>query len=170
MARLAIATGMVAMAAIAFAGSTLRVMPAPRAPVMPGSAEVAKPVSAPLGNGVAGFAIERAPDNHFYADAQVNGARIRFLIDTGASSVVLTRSDAQRAGLAFGDYSAKALAAGGEVRLMPVTLDRVALGPMSASNVPAMVAEEGLPVSLLGQSYLARIGSVEIRGDRMVLR
>ena len=123
------------------------------------------------GNGVGSVEIERAPDNHFYAEAQVNGARVRFLVDTGASSVVLTQADARRAGIATGNYSTIGRGAGGEVRLLPVTIARLGLGPVSAEQVPAMVAEEGaLRVSLLGQSYLSRLESVAIEGDRMVLR
>lgn len=128
------------------------------------------PSTTPVGNGMAGFTIERAPDSHFYADAQVNGARARFMIDTGATSVVLTKADAQRAGIAFSEFSAKGLGAGGEVKLMPATISRLAVGPLVAHNVPAMIAAEGLPISLLGQSYLERVGTVEIKAGRMVLR
>jgi aspartyl protease family protein len=120
--------------------------------------------------GEAGYEIKRSADNHFYAEAQVNGALIRFLVDTGASSVVLTRDDAQRAGIVAGEFSAEAIGAGGRVRVMPIAIGRLALGPLEASDVPAMVAESGLPVSLLGQSYLAKIGSVSIKDDMMVLR
>ncbi|WP_324748835.1 TIGR02281 family clan AA aspartic protease [Sphingomonas sp. LY54] len=130
----------------------------------------AAPQPTPIGNGAAATTLRRAPDGHFYADAQVNGARLRLLVDTGASGLVLTRTDAQRAGVAAGDFTAIGRGAGGTVRLMPTTLGRVALGPLSADNVPAMVAEDQLPVSLMGQSFLARIGTVTIRGDEMVLR
>ena len=140
------------------------------APVAPPPA--ATPAASPdvVENFAASVTLERAADSHFYADAQVNGARIRFLVDTGATGIVLRREDALRAGIGAGDYSATGIGAGGEVRLKPVTLDRIALGSLAANNVPAMVAEEGLAVSLLGQSWLARLGSVMIEGDRMVLR
>ncbi len=122
------------------------------------------------GNGLGSVQLERAADSHFYADAEVNGTRVRFLVDTGATSVVLTRADAQRAGLAGGEYSAWGITPSGRVRLMPVTIARLGLGPVSTEHVPAMVAEEGMPVSLLGQSYLARLRTVSIEGDRMMLR
>ncbi len=138
-------------------------------PVQEQSIEAAAAPTA--GNGVGTLELDRAPDRHFYAEAQVNGARIRFLVDTGASGVVLTQADAQRAGIATGDYSAIGRGAGGEVRLLPVTIARLGLGPVSAEQVPAMVAEEGaLSVSLLGQTYLSRLESVAIEGDRMILR
>lgn len=140
------------------------------------SAPVARPTISPVvrpadraGNGLASHELARASDGHFYAEAQVNGARVRFLIDTGASFVALKPADAQRAGIPLGSERARAMAAGGEIEVVPVTIDRLALGPLSAQAVEAAVIED-LPVSLLGQSFLARVGSVEIRDDRMVLR
>ena len=111
----------------------------------------------------------RGPDGHFYADAQVNGTTIRFMVDTGASVVVLTGADAQRAGIQLPSERSMAMGVGGPVEVIPVTLDRIAVGGIEARGVQAAVADE-LPVSLLGQSYLQRVGSVEIRGDTMVLR
>ena len=91
------------------------------------------------------------------------------MIDTGASVVALTRDDAQRAGIAFSSERARAIGAGGEVEVIPVTIDRIAIGPLEAREVRGAVADN-LPVSLLGQSFLSRVGSVEIHGDWMVLR
>lgn len=124
------------------------------------------------GNGSARFTATRAADGHFYADARVNGAEIRMLIDTGASSVVLSRRDAQRAGIQArsGEFTVIGSTAGGEIALKPVTIDRMALGAVSSRNVPAVVAERELQVSLLGQSFLERVGNVEIDGDEMRLR
>jgi aspartyl protease family protein len=113
--------------------------------------------------------LRRGPDGHFYVDAQVNGTTIHVLIDTGASVVVLSRDDAQRAGIQLPAERSMAMGVGGPVEVTPVMLDRVAVGGIEARGVQAAVADD-LPVSLLGQSYLQRVGSVEIRGDRMVLR
>lgn len=113
--------------------------------------------------------LHRAPDGHFYAVAQVNGASIHFMVDTGASIVALTPEDAQRAGIQLSEQRALARGLGGEVEVIPVTIDRLALGGFEARGVRAAVADE-LPISLLGQNYLSQIGTVEIRGDRMVLR
>jgi aspartyl protease family protein len=113
--------------------------------------------------------LQRGPDGHFYADAQVNGTTIRFMIDTGATVVVLSGRDAQRAGIQLPSERATAMGVGGPVEVTPVVLDRIAVGGIEARSVQAAVAED-LPVSLLGQSYLERVGSVEIRGDTMVLR
>lgn len=113
--------------------------------------------------------LRRAPDGHFYAEAEVNGARIRFLVDTGASMVALSADDARRAGIRPGDERASAIGAGGEVEVAPVTIDRIALGPVEARGVRGAVVKK-LSVSLLGQSFLREAGGVEIEGDRMTLR
>lgn len=127
----------------------------------------ARPAS--VGNGYASQELKRDADGHFYVDAQVNGARVRFLVDTGASVVALTPADAQRAGIGLPSERTRAIGAGGEVEVIPVSIDRLAVGSLSANNVRAAVAPS-LPVSLLGQSYLSQVGAVEIRGDTMVLR
>lgn len=137
------------------------------APVKPAATTATSPPRA--GNGIAGQTLARAEDGHFYAEAQVNGARIRFLVDTGASLVALTPEDARRAGIAVGDASGRALGADGEIAFAPVTIDRLAIGPIEARGVRGAVADR-LPVSLLGQSFLQRVGSVEMRGDTMILR
>jgi len=111
----------------------------------------------------------RAADGHFYADAMVNGASVHFLIDTGASMVALTPADAQRAGIALPSERATARGAGGEIEVTPVVIERIAIGPLEARNVPGAVAAQ-LPISLLGQSFLTQVGRVEISGDRMTLR
>jgi aspartyl protease family protein len=168
--------GAIALAGLVLVGAQLR---AGEAPAGPGSnpAGTAVPDRGPVSSAEpglvsgGGISLKRAGDSHFYALAQVNGAPVRFLIDTGSSSVVLTPQDALRAGIGAGDYAARGVGAGGEVRLMPTTLARLALGPVAADNVPAMVAEDGkIPVSLLGQSFLARAGSVTIAGDTLILR
>jgi aspartyl protease family protein len=162
--------GGIGLAAIAIAATYLQKVEAPNLPATPHSASEPGAAPSPVSNGFGSVAVERSADSHFYAYALVNGARVRFLIDTGSSSVVLTRADALRAGIGAGDYDARAIGAGGEIRLMPATLTRLTLGPLAADAVPAMVAEQTLPVSLLGQTFLSRIDSVTIEGDRMVLR
>ena len=164
--------GAIALAGLALLGAQLR---AGDSPVQAGP----QPVSAAPSEGLApepthsggGISLKRSGDSHFYALALVNGTPVRFMIDTGSSSIVLTPEDARRAGIGAGDYAARGVGAGGEVRLMPTILTRLTLGPVAADNVPAMVAEQGkIPVSLLGQSFLARTGSVTIAGDTMILR
>jgi aspartyl protease family protein len=142
---------------------------APQAPPQGALAPAVPAAPERAGNGYARREIVRAADGHFYVEAQVNGAQIRFLVDTGASVVALTGADARRAGIALPSERASARGAGGVVEVIPVTIDRVAIGPLEARAVRGAVADQ-LPVSLLGQSYLERVGTVEISGDRMVLR
>lgn len=116
--------------------------------------------------------IWRSDDGLFYVDGSVNGRPVRFLIDTGASMIVLTAEDAQRAGLTT-DRSAAVLdaeTAGGRSMMAKVTLDSMAIGATRASAVPAAIATSGLRVSLLGQNWLSHLASVTIEGDRMLLR
>ena len=114
----------------------------------------------------------RARDGHFHATLEVNGAPIRFMIDTGASDVVLSRRDAERAGFdpAALDYVGRATTANGTVPIAPVTLGEVKFGNVTDTGVPASVNAGQLDVSLLGMSYLDRFSGIEIAGDRMRLR
>jgi aspartyl protease family protein len=115
--------------------------------------------------------LERSFDGHFYADARVNGATIHFLIDTGATGIALSAADAQRAGLPFDSSQAEVIGTGasGQVLGHWVKLNRVELGLKSVNDAPAVVLEGG-DRSLLGQTFLAQFGSVEIHNDTMVLR
>lgn len=115
--------------------------------------------------------LPQAPDGHYYVTLEVNGTPVRFMVDTGASGTVLTRRDAERAGLAEGDlvYYSEAMTANGPVRTAPVRLDSVALGPFVDANVPAYVNEGEMAQSLLGMSYLQRFDRLEITRGQLVL-
>ena len=115
--------------------------------------------------------LEREADGHFYADVRINGNPVHMLIDTGASGIALSRDDARAAGLApsIGMPDVIGEGADGAVRGEYVKLDRIELGPLSASDLDAVVLNSGQQ-SLLGQSVLRKYASVQIEGDRMVLR
>lgn len=115
--------------------------------------------------------LRRARDGHFHATLTVNGAPIRFMVDTGASDVVLSRADARRAGIdpdALA-YMGRARTANGTIATARVRLDTVALGDLTDRGIAASVTDGGLETSLLGLSYLNRFSSIEISGDRMRL-
>jgi len=117
--------------------------------------------------------VARAFNGDFDVTAQINGARIVMVLDTGASSVVLTLDDARAAGLPIEvlSYTANIDTANGRTRAAPVTLDRVAIGGLVERSVAALVAQPGqLKTSLLGMSFLNRLQSWEVRGDRLLLR
>lgn len=115
--------------------------------------------------------LPRAADGHFYADASINGARTKFLVDTGASVIALTGPDARAAGLYWSDADVRQVARGasGPVHGVEVTLEQVVLGGHEARNIRAVIVPEGLEVSLLGQSFLSTIQPMRIEADRMVL-
>lgn len=122
---------------------------------------------------VAGEAtLRRAADGHFYATARINGADVRFLVDTGATTIALSTADAERIGIytAHGDYVGAASTANGTVRVAPVMLDSVELGGTSVGKVQAAVIAGYQGTSLLGQSFLSRFDKVSIDGDVMTLR
>lgn len=115
--------------------------------------------------------LERERNGHFYVHAKVNGELVRFLVDTGASGVALTEKDARRVGIDFspGEFEIVAQGAAGPVRGKLVTLKSVDVEGKKVTNVRGAILQ-GSDLSLLGQSYLSRIGEVEMRGDYMVLR
>lgn len=115
--------------------------------------------------------LPRAPDGHYYLTAEVNGTPIRFVVDTGASQIVLSQSDAREAGLDLSDliYIGRAYTANGTVRTAPVKLDSIAIGPIRDHDVRAVVNEGAMDESLLGMDYLQRFSSVEIGGGKLVL-
>ena len=115
--------------------------------------------------------VPRAPDGHYYLTLMVNDVPVEFLVDTGASMVVLTQKDAVRIGLEPDDlaYVGRAVTANGEVRTAPVRLDSVALGPISDRNIRAWVNQGEMWQSLLGMSYLQRWSRIEITGRGLLL-
>lgn len=118
-----------------------------------------------------GTVLDREVDGHFYAEASVNSRSTRFLVDTGASMVALTGDDARAIGLSWqpSDLVAIGSGASGPVYGVPIRLDRVDLGNFTAHDVDAAIIPEGLPVSLLGQSFLTQVPGMRIEGDRMTL-
>ncbi len=117
--------------------------------------------------------ISRGLRGDFLVIAEINGARVSTVYDTGASAVVLTQEAAKAAGLPldFLNYSVAVDTANGHARTAPVTLDRIVVGGIVERGVPALIAQPGqLKTSLLGMSFLNRLRSSEVRGDKLVLR
>lgn len=117
--------------------------------------------------------IARGGGGSFSVGTQVNGARIAMVLDTGASAVVLTQEAARAAGLPLEvlNYSVNVDTANGRTRAAPVTLDRVSIGGITERSVPALIAQPGqLRNSLLGMSFLNRLESWEVRGDKLLMR
>lgn len=116
--------------------------------------------------------IARAPDGHYWAEADIDGRVIRVLVDTGATVVALTRTDAQRLGLRLvpTDFVHTVETASGPVKAASVELNHVAVAGARVNKVRALVVEQGLPHSLLGMSYLGRLSAFEARPTGLTLR
>jgi aspartyl protease family protein len=117
--------------------------------------------------------VARTSSGDFAISAQINGARVHMVVDTGATSVVLTAEDAKSAGLplALLNYTVNIETANGRARAAPVTLDRIAMGELEERSVEALVVQPGqLRTSLLGMSFLNRLQSWQVNGDRLMLK
>ena len=117
--------------------------------------------------------VARGQGGNFMVVTQVNGARLPMILDTGASSVVLTHEAAKAAGLPLEvlSYSVTVDTANGRARAAPVTLQTIGVGGIVEREVAALIAQPGqLRQSLLGMSFLNRLEGWEVRGDRLVLR
>lgn len=127
------------------------------------------PVQSILSDGA--ISVPRSGDGHYHLVLQVNDVPVSFIVDTGASDIVLSRRDAARIGLDPDGlaYTGTARTANGEVRTAPVRLDRVVLGDMVDTGLRAVVNEGELDVSLLGMGYLGMFDRIEIADDELVL-
>lgn len=117
--------------------------------------------------------VARSANGGFAVGATVNGASVTLMLDTGASTVVLTQEAARAAGLAVDTlrYDVPVDTANGRTRAAGVMLDRLTVGSITERNVRALVSAPGaLRTSLIGMSFLSRLESFEIRGDRLILR
>lgn len=111
-------------------------------------------------------------NGHYVADIDINGRDIEVLVDTGATLVSLTYEDAERVGLFLSpnDFTARVSTANGAAKVAPVRLDRVEIGGITVRDVDAVVSERGrLGTTLLGMSFLSRLGRVDMRQGQLVL-
>lgn len=111
-------------------------------------------------------------DGQFWTDARVNSGHVRFLVDTGASSVALTPEDARKAGIRLNNltYDVRISTAGGENKAAYVTLKSISIGSVTVRNVRAIVVPEGLSTSLLGMTFLGELQKVEASPSALILR
>ena len=155
--RMAAAWGLIFLGAIALAGlwPDIRNAISPEARMLDGNR-----IEVPVGN-----------DGHYHLTAQVNDVSVRFVIDTGASSIALGPRDAERVGIDLDNlaYIGEARTANGIVETAPVRLDTLTIGDIRDENVPAMVLRADLEQSLMGMSYLSRFARVSIEANRLIL-
>jgi aspartyl protease family protein len=132
------------------------------ADLVPGPLQIGRFVEIPRGRG-----------GDFHVHAKVNDAQVLMVLDTGASAVVLTPADAKAAGLPLDmlHYTVEIETANGPARAAEVSLRQVSIDSITELEVPALIAQPGqLKESLLGMSFLNRLESYEMRGDKLLMR
>lgn len=115
----------------------------------------------------------RRTDGSFVVKGLVNGQEARFIFDTGASTVVLRAESAAALGISLTslDYTVPVATANGISLAAPVIIERLSIGSITERKIPALVTRAGtLPSNLLGMSFLERLASYEVRGNRLILR
>jgi len=136
--------------------------------LIPGS-----PISLRDNEGRAAVMLDRLSNGHFEVRAEVNGAPVTLLVDTGATNTVLSATDAGRAGIdaATLDFIVAVMTANGEARAARATADEIRVGEIARSNLPMLVAEPGrLDRSLLGMNFINTLSGFDMRGERLILR
>ena len=149
-----------------------RITPAPAAATLAASVRKASVPETVSQAAVRSLAIPRDARGHFETEGRIDGQRIAFMVDTGASVIALTERDAGRLGYhpAPRDYVAQVRTANGTVRAAPVKLDMVEVGGVMVRDVDAIVmADKTLSENLLGLSFLSRLHRFEYREGRLVL-
>lgn len=126
----------------------------------------------PEAPGPSAAVLKMSDDGHYWADAKIDGRRIRMMVDTGASMIALTRDDARRIGLQMGDLDFKweVGTAGGKTYGAYVQLEDVTIGNVTVEQVDALVIQAELENSLLGMSFLSELSSFEFSKNAMIIR
>jgi aspartyl protease family protein len=131
-----------------------------------------KPIAAvALGNGET--VLHSSWDGHYRTIARLNDADVGFLVDTGASLVLLRYEDAAAAGVDMGnlEYTLPVTTAGSSAFVAPLVLAEMTIGGVTLHHIRAAVAApDMLHTSLLGMSFLEKLSETVISGDRMILR
>ena len=130
------------------------------------------PCASLVNNMTVAIALPRAPDGHYYVTAEMNGTEIDFLVDTGASDIVLSRKDAARIGFDLDElaFLGSARTANGVVPIAYSRLKTIRLGPYLDQGISVSINGGEMDKSLLGMSYLGRFGRIEIAQDQLILR
>jgi aspartyl protease family protein len=146
--------------------------PAPPAPFPAAALAVAPPTPVEQNSYGGSVIVPRDARGHFVVDARVDGRRMNFMLDTGASVVALRARDAAALGIhpAARDFTVMVKTANGATRAAPVQLGIVEIGGLTLRNVVAVVSpDEVLSENLLGLSFLSRLRRYEYSNGRMVL-
>jgi aspartyl protease family protein len=115
--------------------------------------------------------LSKRDDGHYWVRAEVNGASALFIVDTGASSILITRDTAQAIGIDVSQlqFWVTTQTANGEARAAPVAIKSMKVGEIERQNLKALVGDDGLQVNLLGMTFLDTLGSVRMERGTLVL-
>ncbi|MFC4254311.1 TIGR02281 family clan AA aspartic protease [Altererythrobacter xixiisoli] len=115
--------------------------------------------------------LPRSENGHFYAPVTIDGRAVEMLVDTGASVIALTGADAAALGFDWNEDEIVPVGRGasGTVMGKAIVIDQVQMGDLAAERIDAVIVPAGLTTSLLGQSFLSRIGPVEMQGDTLLI-
>jgi aspartyl protease family protein len=159
--------------ALALAGLATRMADtAVRAPSPQLASAVAAPAAPASSSNYRTVTIPRDARGHFQVDARVDGRRIGFMVDTGASTIALMASEAKRLSIhpSASDYNVSVRTANGTVKAAPVNLAMVEVGGLIVRDVRALVVPDtALSENLLGLSFLTKLRRFEYAGGKLVL-
>ena len=115
--------------------------------------------------------LKRSRNGHFYINLKINNYQIDFLVDTGASSIILSNNDGKKLGFDTEalSYWKSASTANGEILISPIILDEIRMGPIRYSNVKAFISQKNMEKSLLGMSFINRFKKLEINQSKMTI-
>lgn len=115
--------------------------------------------------------LRKEGDGHYWATARVNKMPVKFLVDTGASLVALTKRDARRIGINVDNLqrNAEVRTAAGRVQAATATIDEITIDGVTVKNVSAVIIEEGLEHSLLGMSFLNRLDRWDVTPAAIII-
>ena len=161
--------GLACVSAVAWSEALVTL--AQRAPALRAAVATAPLTTAPA-IADAPASIAKSADGHYWADGQVDGKTVRFLVDTGASAVALTPADAHHLGIDTSDlkFSYRVVPASGEAHAAAVKLGSVTVAGARLDNVDALVIDKGLDTSLLGMTYLGRLASFQATRSALILQ
>lgn len=169
MLRLAVIAAIGMLSAVSVAQRVIAEAPGPAASAPVQAADLRGPETSDM---AADAELTKAVDGHYWAQGDVDGTQVRFLVDTGASSVALTGDDARRLGYDPGSlvYDVPVHTASGQTHAARIRLPSLSVGGARVRDVQAMVVQQGLTTSLLGMTYLGRLSRFEATPRALILR
>lgn len=115
--------------------------------------------------------LRKEGDGHYWATARVNDAPVKFLVDTGASLVALSKRDARRIGINTDNLqrNVEVRTAAGRVKAATAVIDEITIDGVTVKNVSAVIIEDGLEHSLLGMSFLNRLEGWDVTTNAIII-